>query len=1007
MSPGEHKVVLEAIQHWLSKDPSFFVSTMEALNLNLQLGNIVNQYDKSVKHVHPLQAVWDQYRQLYYESIQEFVTELLEVERKNDDSEVDNKQDGSNGKGMRDGNIMMLGKLKAVGFGDPKWSQQYRQVRGYKINQDQLTRYMTRENIELGERQEALAKALKSIKSLEDNMGKKILSLSESKTTTPTTNSNAGFVAFMDPIYNANYNNRTKTHKKNARKPRKNGLRKENQQVEDKNNMPNKVEELSTYNNMPSVKSFFEQAWASISSSILGDSESRPCTSQPNRSIDTDVKENDVRTVRQGYDVCFTDKIGERANGNTGEYYEDYFIPSKSQRRDRNTVARLEKRIERKELAIKQLQRKINALTAKLRQIKRSKAKSKPPILMGEYEHAQIAVVEARDSICDEFAKHIKERHNTSIQQYQTLDAKTDLTKPYEWYPYARLDRRKIIFHGGPTNSGKTYSALQRLKEAKKGLYLGPLRLLAAEIYETLTAEGLYTNLFTGQERREIAFSTHTAATVEMCNVTKEYDIVVIDEIQMIADASRGAAWTKALMGLRCKEIHVCGGLEAMDIVKKIADACGDDFESNRYERFSDLKVSTSSLSRNPKKKGSYKNVQAGDCIVAFSRNDIFAIKREVESTTNYKCSVIYGKLPPQTRADQARRFNDPNSGYDILVASDAIGMGLNLNIKRIVFNSIFKFNGEKIIRLSHSEIKQISGRAGRHNSPFPNGEVSCRDYRDLGYIRECLSSEIEPLRKAALVPTEAHIELFAEAIHAYTFSNNLDDESDGRDSHGYPDLHEILRQFGVMATVKGDFFLGRQNEMATIAKRLKKIPIRLRDAYTMCLSPTTDNSLKLLESFATKVSQGEVFGLPSRPVPKKAKSFDDLSHLCNIYADVDLFMWLQYKFPPGNAVELATALARKEQTMEYINAALSITEQLKLNHCYLKMSNQHRSAWEMENGGPDNNSGMDNFVEGYVDDDDGLVFAGDDYDKRYDDDDDYDDNDDEYFIVEDKEAVY
>lgn len=111
-----------------------------------------------------------------------------------------------------------------------------------------------------------------------------------------------------------------------------------------------------------------------------------------------------------------------------------------------------------------------------------------------------------------------------------------------------------------------------------------------------------------------------------------------------------------------------------------------------------------------------------GDCVVAFSRNDIFAIKREIESSTKYKCCIIYGSLPPSTRAEQAKLFNDPDSGYDILVASDAIGMGLNLSIKRIIFNSIYKNDGTTIVRLDHSAIKQISGRAGRRNSPFPDG---------------------------------------------------------------------------------------------------------------------------------------------------------------------------------------------------------------------------------------------------------------------------------------------
>jgi ATP-dependent RNA helicase SUPV3L1/SUV3 len=150
---------------------------------------------------------------------------------------------------------------------------------------------------------------------------------------------------------------------------------------------------------------------------------------------------------------------------------------------------------------------------------------------------------------------------------------------------------------------------LERLKEAKKGLYLGPLRLLAAEVYDTLTSDGIYTNLFTGQERREIAFSTHASATIEMANTNEEYDVVVIDEIQMIQDATRGAAWTKALLGLRCKEIHVCGGLEAKSIVQKIAKACGDDFQLHKYERFAPLKVADRSLSNDPNEVGCYKKV--------------------------------------------------------------------------------------------------------------------------------------------------------------------------------------------------------------------------------------------------------------------------------------------------------------------------------------------------------------------------------------------------------------
>lgn len=1013
MSTKERKAVLRAVQHWLSKDPTFFVATMEALDLNLWSNNknksnnnmninvnnkgntFVDENNHSVNR--PLHPVWDQYRQLYHESIPEFVETKLKQENngdriithgdQNDNYHHDNYNNDRNDNGRNtmlqyDQEIkkIMLEKLKSVGFGDSEWGRRFKQVRGYQISQDQLTRFIDNSTTELQEREAALAKAHRSLDALKENLAESSMSLAlgrpmvEKLVATPNMDPNTGFLA-ADGSSNTG-NKRAKAQKRGKRKQRKDQLQKANRRKKQQrkneskkhsaaNGKPN---EWATTSHVPNEeKSFLKRAWEFVTFSMWKDAGFLPLE-ESNETKGKNTKNGIVegqrldppsKKQRYGFSTSSNKHSSKNIGDNeydTGDFYP--FVHRTTQKRDK----RLQRRIDRKRETVKELQEEVDFLIQKLHQAQRSKASSKPLIPLEEYERANMAVAEARDSICREFAKHIEERHAQSIQQYQLLDAKTDLTKPHEWYSYARLDRRKIIFHGGPTNSGKTYSALERLKEAKKGLYLGPLRLLAAEIYETLTTEGLYTNLFTGQERREIPFSTHTAATVEMCNVNEEYDVVVIDEIQMIADPARGSAWTKALLGLRCKEIHVCGGLEAVDMVQKLVDACGDDFELNRYERFSKLHVSKKCLARNPMKKGSYENVQPGDCVVAFSRNDIFAIKREIESLTVYKCCVIYGKLPPQSRADQARRFNDPDSGYDILVASDAIGMGLNLNIKRIVFNSIFKFNGEKIIRLSHSDIKQISGRAGRRNSPYPNGGVTCRDFRDLGYIRKCLSTEIEPLRKAALLPTESHIELFAQAVH--TSSQDNLERSDGNintsSGHNYPDLHEILQQFSGMATVRGDFFLGRQTEMAMIAKRLKNIPIPLRDAYTMCLSPTTEGSLKLLETFAMKVSQKEVFGLPSRSVPKKAKSFDDLSYLCNIYSDVDLFMWLQYKFPPGNAVELATALARKEQTMEFINKALSATEKLKLEHCYLKTAQRLRSVWDTHNGGPGNSKRMD-----------------------------------------------
>ena len=233
--------------------------------------------------------------------------------------------------------------------------------------------------------------------------------------------------------------------------------------------------------------------------------------------------------------------------------------------------------------------------------------------------------------------------------------------------------------------------------------------------------------------------------------------------------------------------------------------------------------------------------VKAGDCIVAFSRNDIFSIKREIERDGRFKCCVIYGTLPPGTRTTQAKLFNDPDSGYDILIASDAIGMGLNLNIRRIIFNSIFKNDGIGTVRLDHSAVKQIAGRAGRRNSPYPEGEVTTRDPRDLAYIRKCLATEIEPVEKAGLVFTASHISMFEEALRAHYEKEEQKNKNKKKEKPFH--LHWLLREFKKMAVVKGIYVLSRQEQMIVIARWLKDVPLETKDKYTYCMAPISTES--------------------------------------------------------------------------------------------------------------------------------------------------------------------
>lgn len=250
-----------------------------------------------------------------------------------------------------------------------------------------------------------------------------------------------------------------------------------------------------------------------------------------------------------------------------------------------------------------------------------------------------------------------------------------DLRYPAEWYPATREVPRVVHMHVGPTNSGKTYHALQRLEAAKSGIYLGPLRLLAHEVFTRLNAKGKSCALVTGEEQRmpEGDAPPMYSCTVEMAPLNTKFDVAVIDEIQMINHPERGWAWTQAFLGLQAREIHLCGEARTVNIMRELCALVGDEVHVHEYKRLTPLQVQPRSLG------GKLSKLEKGDCLVAFTVVGIHALRREVEKQTGKKCAIVYGSLPPETRAMQARLFNDPDNDYDYLVASDAIGMGLNL----------------------------------------------------------------------------------------------------------------------------------------------------------------------------------------------------------------------------------------------------------------------------------------------------------------------------------------
>uniref|UniRef100_A0A803V7U5 ATP-dependent RNA helicase SUPV3L1, mitochondrial n=1 Tax=Ficedula albicollis TaxID=59894 RepID=A0A803V7U5_FICAL len=490
------------------------------------------------------------------------------------------------------------------------------------------------------------------------------------------------------------------------------------------------------------------------------------------------------------------------------------------------------------------------------------------------------------DDLFPFFLRHAK-------QIFPMLDCMDDLRKisdlrlPPNWYPDARAIQRKIIFHAGPTNSGKTYHAIQRFLSAKSGIYCGPLKLLAHEIFQKSNDANVPCDLVTGEERvfanEDARQAPHVACTIEMCSTNTPYEVAVIDEIQMIRDPARGWAWTRALLGLCAEEIHVCGEPAAIDLVTELMYTTGEEVEVRNYERLTPLTVLDYALE-------SLDNLRPGDCIVCFSKNDIYSVSRQIEAR-GLECAVIYGSLPPGTKLEQAKKFNDPDDPCKILVATDAIGMGLNLCIRRIIFNSIVKptvnEKGEKEIdSITTSQALQIAGRAGRFGSSFKQGEVTTMHRDDLVQLRDILNDAVPPVKAAGLHPTPEQIEMFAYHLPDATLSNLID-------------------IFVSLSQVDGMYFVCNIDDFKFLADMIQHIPLNLRSRYVFCTAPLNRKEpfvCTTLLKFARQFSRNEplTFDWLCRHTkwPLAApKNIKELVHLEAVHDVFDLYLWLSYRF--------------------------------------------------------------------------------------------------------------
>ena len=331
---------------------------------------------------------------------------------------------------------------------------------------------------------------------------------------------------------------------------------------------------------------------------------------------------------------------------------------------------------------------------------------------------------------------------------------------PKDEYPEARAMRRHFVLHLGGTNTGKTYAGFQRLMRAPTGVYLAPLRLLALEAQETLLDWGVNCSLTTGEEEDIREGDTHLAATAEKLSLERRYDVAVIDECQMIADAQRGYAWTRAILGVLAPEIHLCAAPEARNILVRLIESCGDSYDIELHERTTPLVCMSRTVD--------YTRVQPGDALITFSKVGVLSVAEDLRQSGK-EPAIIYGALPYATRRKQMEGFL--NGDMEYVVSTDAIGMGLNLPIRRVIFMETEKFDGVERRQLKPEEIKQIAGRAGRFGM-YPRGYVGAT--QDLAFIRAGLEAVIPPIQYAVAGFSDLVLQVDFDLLEVLTEWNKL-----------------------------------------------------------------------------------------------------------------------------------------------------------------------------------------------------------------------------------------
>jgi ATP-dependent RNA helicase SUPV3L1/SUV3 len=443
-------------------------------------------------------------------------------------------------------------------------------------------------------------------------------------------------------------------------------------------------------------------------------------------------------------------------------------------------------------------------------------------------------------------------------------------------FPKARHLQRSVTLYVGPPNSGKTHAAFERLAQAHDGAYLAPLRLLALEGRDRLVARGVACSLLTGEENVPAPDARVVSSTIEMVDTNRAIDVAVIDEAQMIFDRSRGWAWTQAIVAVPANELIVICSEHAVPPIRNLLGLCGERCTVRIFERKQHVQVLPHPVAADA--------LMLGDAVVAFSRREVLLLRDRI-AARGHPVSVIYGALPPEVRRREAERFAGGES--HILVATDAIGMGLNLPIRRVLFSTLNKYDGEDDRPLDDAEVHQIAGRAGRfgmHEEGFA-GVLDSAEPQALRRLREAMHRHAQAPRdfKAPVAPNPWHVQTIAARLHKTR-------------------LREVLGVF--VEQLKLDdahFAVAELDQMLDLADALDrsaaKLPLAVR--FTYAQAPVDTRTESQLDGFLDWSSAHAHVGRAGRPwFLDQVDGHSRLERMEQALRACTLWLWLDLRFP-------------------------------------------------------------------------------------------------------------